>query len=478
MTEGATYDQRRLAGRAVRARVPRSAHEAWQPPDDRPDPIELLAENNLPRLPDLVPVRYGRMLASPFAFLRGSAVIMASDLASTPVTGFRVQACGDAHLGNFGMFATPERNLIFDVNDFDETLPGPWEWDLKRLAVSVILAAGNLQIDAGQAAAFAAATVRAYRERMAELAAMGPLDAWYDRIDVAAVLTLARQRRAKDLQRQLSTAKLRHRTSLHVLPKLTSVVNGTRKIIDDPPLIGHFDPEVFDGQKMIAAYAESLPPDRRPLLERYHVLDTARKVVGVGSVGTRCYLSLLTDADARSPIFLQLKEAMEAVLAPYAGKSEFAHAGQRVVVGQRLMQAASDMFLGWTSYRGHDYYVRQFRDMKGSVNLDAMTPSGFASYAEVCGRTLARAHARSGDAATIAGYTGTGTRFDASITAFAQAYGEQVRRDYDALVVAVESGRITAARGLLAAPPRGPRPAPRARDRLLVTGAATLDRSG
>jgi uncharacterized protein (DUF2252 family) len=387
---------------------------------------------------------------------------MASDLASTPVTGFRVQACGDAHLGNFGMFATPERNLIFDVNDFDETHPGPWEWDLKRLAVSVILAAGNLQIDAGQAAAFAAATVRAYRERMAELAVMGPLDAWYDRIDVAAVLTLARQRRAKDLQRQLSTAKLRHRTSLHVLPKLTRVVNGTRKIIDDPPLIGHFNPEAFDGQKMIAAYAESLPPDRRPLLERYHVLDTARKVVGVGSVGTRCYLSLLTDADARSPIFLQLKEAMEAVLAPYAGKSEFAHAGQRVVVGQRLMQAASDMFLGWTSYRGHDYYVRQFRDMKGSVNLDAMTPSGFASYAEVCGRTLARAHARSGAAATIAGYTGTGTRFDASITAFAQAYGEQVRRDYDALVVAVESGRITAARGLLAAPPRGPRPAPRA----------------
>ena len=455
MTEGATYEQRRLAGRAVRARVPRSAHEAWQPPGDRPDPIELLEENNLPRLPDLGPVRYGRMLTSPFAFLRGSAVIMASDLASTPVAGLRVQACGDAHLGNFGVFATPERNLIFDVNDFDETLPGPWEWDLKRLAVSVIVAAGNLQIDAGQAAAFTTATVRAYRERMAELAVMGPLDAWYDRIDVAAVLTLARQRRAKDLQRQLSTAKLRHRTSLHVLPKLTSVVNGTRKIIDDPPLIGHFDPEAFDGQKMIAAYAESLPPDRRPLLERYHVLDTARKVVGVGSVGTRCYLSLLTDADARSPIFLQLKEAMEAVLAPYAGKSEFAHAGQRVVVGQRLMQAASDMFLGWTSYRGHDYYVRQFRDMKGSVNLDAMTPSGFASYAEVCGRTLARAHARSGDAATIAGYTGTGTRFDASITAFAQAYGEQVRRDYDALVVAVESGRITAARGLLAAPPRG-----------------------
>src|SRR6201995_965829 len=243
MTPEGTYEQRRRTGAALRRPVPRSSHGTWRPPANRADPVTVLEENNRPRLPDLVPVRYGRMLTSPFAFLRGSAVIMASDLASTPVTGLRVQACGDAHLGNFGMFATPERNLIFDVNDFDETHLGPWEWDLKRLAVSVILAAGNLQIDAGQAAAFAAATVRAYRERMAEVAVMGPLDAWYDRIDVAAVLTLARQRRAKDLLRQLSTAKLRHRTSLHVLPKLTSVVNGTRKIIDDPPLIGHIDPD-------------------------------------------------------------------------------------------------------------------------------------------------------------------------------------------------------------------------------------------
>jgi uncharacterized protein (DUF2252 family) len=389
MAEGQTYEQRIMAGRALRGRVPRSAHASWQAPDDRPDPIELLEENNRPRLPDLVPVRYGRMLTAPFAFLRGSAVIMASDLASTPDTGLRVQACGDAHLGNFGVFGTPERNLIFDVNDFDETLPGPWEWDLKRLAVSVIVAAGNLQIDAVQAAGITLATVRAYREQIAELAVLGPLDAWYDRIDVAAVLAIARQRRAKDLRRQLSTAKIRQRTSLHVLPKLTSVVNGTRKIIDDPPLIGHLDPEAFDGRPMIAAYVESLPPDRRPLLERYQVLDTARKVVGVGSVGTRCYLSLLADADARSPIFLQLKEAMEAVLAPYAGKSEFGHQGQRVVVGQRLMQAASDMFLGWTSYRGHDYYVRQFRDMKGSVNLDMMTRRAANADPAGCGGTKA-----------------------------------------------------------------------------------------
>jgi hypothetical protein len=273
---GATYDQRRLVGRALRARVRRSAHKAWRPPVDRPDPVDLLEENNRPRLPDLVPVRYGRMLASRFAFLRGSAVIMASDLASTPVTGLRVQACGDAHLGNFGVFGTPERNLIFDVNDFDETLPGPWEWDVKRLAVSVIVAAGNLRLEAERAAGIAEATVRAYHERMAELARVAPLDAWYDRIDVATVLAIARQRRARELERQLSEARLRQRTSLRVLPKLTSVVNGTRKIIDDPPLIGHFDPEAFNGEKLIEAYAASLPPDRQRHVPRLDQLPRPR----------------------------------------------------------------------------------------------------------------------------------------------------------------------------------------------------------
>jgi uncharacterized protein (DUF2252 family) len=444
MPHGQTYDQRRRAGTAVRRKVPRSEHATWVPPAARPDPITLLEEDNRPRLHDLVPVRYGRMLASPFAFLRGSAVIMASDLAGTPASGLRVQACGDAHLGNFGVFGTPERNLVFDVNDFDETLPGPWEWDVKRLAASVVLAARNLRIDEGQAAAVVRAAIGAYRRRMRELAGMGPLDVWYDRVDVATVLALAREERAPDLKRQLRIAKVRHRTSLRVLPKLTTVVNGTRKIIDDPPLIGHLDPETFDGAAMIAAYIPSLPPDRRPLLERYTVLDTARKVVGVGSVGTRCYLSLLADADGRSPLFLQLKEAIDPVLAPHAGRSEFEHQGQRVVVGQRLMQAASDMFLGWTSYRGHDYYVRQFRDMKGSVHLDAMTLSGFASYAQVCGRTLARAHARSGDAAMISGYLGQGTRFDEAGSAFAAAYADQVTRDYEALVAAAQSGRVTA----------------------------------
>jgi uncharacterized protein (DUF2252 family) len=444
VTQGRNYQQRLQAGRALRQKVPRRDHASWAPPPARPDPLELLAENNRPRLPDLVPVRYGRMLASPFAFLRGSAVIMADDLARTPDTGLPVQACGDAHLGNFGVFGTPERNLAFDVNDFDETLPGPWEWDVKRLAVSVLLAARNLQIEDQQAATVAGRAVRAYRDRMAELGTMAPLDVWYDRVDVAAVLDIARQERAKDLRRQLRVSKIRQRTSLRALPKLTESAGGTLKIIDDPPLIGHLDPEAFDGETMIRAYTESLPPDRRPLLDRYRVLDTARKVVGVGSVGTRCYLSLLGDADLRSPLFLQLKEALEAVLAPHAGKSEFEHQGQRVVTGQRLMQAASDMFLGWTSYRGHDYYVRQYRDMKRSVNLDAMTPAGFASYAEVCGRTLARAHARSGDAATISGYLGSGTVFDQAIVTFADSYAEQVTRDHDVLAAAARSGAVPA----------------------------------
>jgi uncharacterized protein (DUF2252 family) len=435
-------ERRRQAGRALRKQVPRSDHGSWSPAPDRPDPLDLLEADNRPRLPDLVPVRYGRMLASPFAFLRGSAVIMAQDLAGTPVTGLRVQACGDAHLANFGVSGTPERNLVFDVNDFDETLPGPWEWDVKRLAVSVVLAGRNLQIEGRQATPAVAGAVRAYREGMAELADMGPLDVWYDRVDVAAVLDIARQERAKDLKRQLRVSKIRQRTSLRVLPRLTEQAGGTLKIIDDPPLIGHLDPEAFDGEKMIGAYAESLPPDRRPLLQRYRVLDTARKVVGVGSVGTRCYLSLLADADLRSPLFLQLKEALPAVLAPYAGPSEFAHQGQRVVVGQRVTQAASDMFLGWTSYRGHDYYVRQFKDMKGSVNLDAMTPSGFASYAQVCGRTLARAHARSGDAAAISGYLGGGPAFDQAVARFADRYAGQVAADHEALAAATRSGRV------------------------------------
>ena len=447
MAQKQSYGERRAAGAALRRKVSRSSHATWTPPTDRPDPIALLERDNRLRLTDLVPVRYGRMLASPFAFLRGSVVIMASDLAGAPTTGLHVQACGDAHLGNFGVFGTPERNLVFDVNDFDETLPGPWEWDVKRLAASVVVAGRNLALGQAKATAIARAATRAYRTRMSELGTMGPLEVWYDRVDVATVLAIAREERADDLKRQLRVAKVRQRTSLRALPKLTRVVNGTRKIIDDPPLISHVDPETFDGATIIADYAQSLPPERRRLLERYTVLDTARKVVGVGSVGTRCYLSLLADADARSPVFLQLKEAMSPVHPPQAGMPEFGHQGQRVVTGQRLMQAASDMFLGWTSYRGHDYYVRQFRDMKGSVNLEVMTLTGFASYARVCGRTLARAHARSGDAAMISGYLGRSTKFDEAVSAFAASYADQVARDHQALVAAVRSGRVTAEAG-------------------------------
>jgi uncharacterized protein (DUF2252 family) len=439
-----SYEEGRREGRALRERVPRSAHAVWGPRSDRVDPIVQLEASNRPRVPDLVPVRYGRMLMSPFAFLRGSAVVMANDLAGTPTTGVRVQACGDAHLANFGVFATPERNLHFDVNDFDETLPGPWEWDVKRLAVSVGVAAANLGIAQPLNGTIVREAVQAYRRRMAELAQLGPLDVWYDRIDVNRVLDIARERKAKDLERALRVAKARQRTSLTALPKLTAVVNGSRRIIDDPPLIVHDAPAGDEQEKMLGVYSASLPPDRRPLLERYSVLDTVRKVVGVGSVGTRCYLSLLMDADRRTPLFLQVKEAMPSVVAPHAGPSEFEHQGQRVVVGQRLMQAASDIFLGWTSDSGHDYYVRQFRDMKGSVNLDAMTATGFASYAAVCGQTLARAHARSGEAALISGYLGGGTRFDEAITAFAAAYAVQNDRDHAALATAVETGRIAA----------------------------------
>jgi len=384
------------------------------------------------------------MLVSPFAFLRGAAVLMADDLAGTPVTGHRVQVCGDAHLANFGVFATPERNLVFDINDFDETLQAPWEWDVKRLAASVAVAARNLNIDEPARSAAVEGSVRAYRKRMREFGPMSPLDVWYERVDVQQVLAIARDARAKDLKEALCVAKVRHRTSLGALPKFTTVVQGQRRIADKPPLVVHDAIEDRDAEEMLAQYVQSLPPDRRPLLERWTIVDAARKVVGVGSVGTRCYLVLLMDHDGRTPLFLQLKEANEAVTAPYAGPSEFTHQGQRVVVGQRLVQAASDIFLGWTTHEGHHYYVRQFRDMKGSVNLDVVTESGFATYARLCGWVLARAHARSGDAAVIGGYLGRRSTFDEAVAVFADAYSYQTERDHAALVDAVRSGRVRA----------------------------------
>jgi uncharacterized protein (DUF2252 family) len=433
VTQKTSSEQRRRIGRSLRDNVPLESHAEWAPTAERIDPVDRLREDDETRVPVLIPVRYERMLQSPFAFLRGAVAIMADDLATTPNIGVRVQTCGDAHLGNFGIFATPERNLHFDITDFDEALPAPWEWDIKRLVVSVQLAADSLGMEVTQTADSVAGTARAYRERTRDLAELGPLEVWYDRIDVQRVLDMARQKNAKDLKRALRMNKVRQRTSLTALPKLTAYSEGGPRIVDDPPLIDHEDPEAEEGASMISHYTLSLPADRRQLLEQYVVIDTARKVVGIGSVGTRCFLSLLMDPDGRAPIFLQLKEANEGALARHAGRSEYPNHGQRVVVGQRLMQAASDIFLGWTSFRGHDYYVRQFRDMKGSVQIEAMQPIGFASYCEVCGSTLSRAHARSGHAATISGYLGNSTKFDEAMVSFAAKYAEQTRLDYQTL---------------------------------------------
>jgi uncharacterized protein (DUF2252 family) len=435
-------EERRAAGRALRQRVPRSAHAAFKPAPGRPDPIATLEASNRGRIPSLIPVRFGRMLPSPFAFLRGAAPIMADDLAATPASGVRVQACGDAHVANFGVFATPERNLWFDVNDFDETLPAPFEWDVKRLATSVVVVGRQQGVDEATCRRITEGSVAAYRARLATLARQAPLDVWYDRIDVDEVVAMARGHEAELLQRDV--AKARHRTNLASLPKFTEVRDGTRRIVDDPPLIIHQPGEAGEAERMLAAYEASLAPDLRPLLERYRIVDSARKVVGVGSVGTRCYLALLMDADLEGPLFLQVKEAAESVLAAYAGPSTYAHQGQRVVIGQRLMQAASDLFLGWTTDGDHHFYVRQLRDMKGSVDLDTIAGGELERYAAICGRALARAHAKAGDAATISGYLGSGTNFDNAVARFALAYADQTEHDHAELVAAVKTGRIPA----------------------------------
>jgi uncharacterized protein (DUF2252 family) len=444
-----TNEECRADGRARRVAVPRSSHAGWVAPADRPDPVALLEERHASRVPELVPIRVGRMLVSPFTFLRGAAEVMAHDLARTPTTGYRVQACGDAHLLNFGVFATPERHLVFDVNDFDETLPGPWEWDVKRLAASIAVAARQSAAAGAPDDRAVASMAWAYRTRMAQLAVMAPLDVWYERVDVDAVLALARRQKATALptvERLIERA--RHHTSLAALPKLTELVDGRRRIIEDPPLILHEPTEVDVAGKVVESYVDTLGPERRVLFDRYRVVDAARKVVGVGSVGTRCHVVLLMDADGGAPLFLQVKEAETSVLAPFAGRSGYDHQGERVVNGQRLMQAASDIFLGWgTGPYGHDYYVRQLRDMKGSVNVDLLGPDDLARYAVLCGVTLARAHARSGDAAAIAGYLGTGDQFDRALASFAAAYAEQTVQDHAALEQAVADGRIEAVRG-------------------------------
>ncbi|QRO02198.1 DUF2252 domain-containing protein [Archangium violaceum] len=440
--------ERKRQGRVLREKTPREEHARWQPPADRPDPIALLEASNSGRLPSLVPIRHARMLEDPFAFLRGSAIIMANDLAHTPNTGVKVQACGDAHLANFGMYATPERNVVFDVNDFDETLPAPWEWDLKRLVASIWVA-GRCACGATEAGCeeAVAACVRSYRRWMGRMSRWSFLDVWYARVDAESLLETIHQQERGSAERTLAQA--RRRTQLATLPKLTELREGRRCIIHDPPLIVRTPREHAEElaevlQVMAGGYLSSLQGDRGTLVRRYQTVDVARKVVGVGSVGTRCYVALLLGAHAEDPLFLQVKEAGPSVLEPFAGKSTYAQAGQRVVEGQRLMQAASDIFLGWCQVGGRDFYVRQLRDMKGSIDVERLSPRGLREYASMCGWALARAHARGGDAALLRGYLGRGDVFDQALCRFARAYADQTERDFAAFQKAVRGGRLQA----------------------------------
>jgi uncharacterized protein (DUF2252 family) len=456
--------ERAARGKATRAEVARGAVGEWSPPPARPDPIDILEEQARTRVPELVPIRYGRMLVSPFAFYRGAAAVMAADLADGPRTGLRVQLCGDAHLSNFGVFAAPDRRLIFGVNDFDETLPGPFEWDVKRLVASFAVAGRELGFAPKVREALASNAARSYRESMRMLAGLRNMDVWYSRVDVEADLPkLASQATAKQLKRfDRSVAKARTKDSLKAFAKLTQDVDGERRIVSDPPLIVRLDElagelpafELHEALRvLIRSYRRTLSRDRRLLLERFRYEDAARKVVGVGSVGTRAWIILMLGRDDDDPLFLQAKEAQASVLEPYLGKSQFANRGQRVVEGQRLMQAASDIMLGWIRTVGldgveRDFYIRQLWDAKGSADIETMTQSGLTWYANACGSTLARAHARSGDTVAIGAYLGGSAAFDRALTSFAEAYADQNERDYSALQEAVATGRVTAETGL------------------------------
>jgi len=449
----ASAGERAAKGRVLRDKVSRASHAGWKPRKGRRDPVELLLETNEGRIAVLIPIRFGRMSASPFAFYRGSAALMAADLAKTPTSGIRVQACGDAHLMNFGGFATPERNVIFDINDLDETLPAPFEWDLKRLAASVVIAAQHLELPNSEAASVAMDVVREYRERIGNYATMRVLDVWYDKIDLQRyedrtgdpkVLAEIHKRVAERVE-----AERRKSAPEHLFPKLVSNEGARPTIKDEPPLIFHPTAEMAPGLKSgyaeaIAAYRESLPAHVRVLFDRFHFLDLAVKVVGVGSVGTQCMVGLFMAAD-NDPLFLQVKEARASVLEPYAGKSVYPNHGQRVVEGQRLMQTASDVFLGWTRGKiGRDYYLRQLRDMKLSAIIEDWDTKILRQYARMCAHALARAHARSGDAAMISGYMGAGQTFDDAVGEFAVEYSSQNRTDYRAFVRAIREGRVKA----------------------------------
>ncbi len=444
-----TPAERRAAGKALRESVPRSSHAGWSAPSDRADPIDLLAASNQGRLPELIPIRHERMAQSAFAFYRGAAAIMAADLARTPASGIRVQACGDCHLLNFGAFATPERRLIFDINDFDETLPAPFEWDVKRLAASSVVAGRHIGLSKGECAEAAAAVVRAYREQMAQFAEMRQLDIWYHRGDADKFVAEMRdKKRQKFLLSRIEKARKQGIID-HDFPRLAENT-GTPRIKDNPPLIFHAQRQLSDEfrgaiNEAIELYKKSLPDHCRALIERFKLCDVAIKVVGVGSVGTTCAVGLFMAADD-DPLFLQFKEAGASVLEPYAGASLYPNHGQRVVAGQRLMQSAGDMLLGWThgGMRGRDFYVRQLRDMKIAALIGDMNPDVFTNYGIRCGQVLAQAHARSGQAAAISGYLGTKDVFDAAVADFAADYADQNERDYKMFVRALSDGHLEA----------------------------------
>ena len=461
-----TPAERVARGKTARAEVPRTSHAAFHRPEGWPDPISLLEEQAKSRVPDLVPVRYGRMMVSPFTYYRGAALPMASDLAATPVTGLAVQACGDAHLSNFGLFGSAERRLMFDVNDFDETLPGPWEWDVKRLAASLEVAARGNGFAVKQRRGIIMAAVGQYRQAMRQFAGMTNLDVWYARADVDELRAQFDSQLAEEQRKRLDKGltKARTRDSMQEVAKLTRMVDGEPRIISDPPVLVPIDELIPAGttrenfktfiSALIGQYRRTLETDRRYLLEQYEFCDMARKVVGVGSVGTRCWIVLMLGRDDSDPLFLQVKEAEASVLSRFVGASKFKNQGQRVVAGQRLMQASSDIFLGWQHVaaglddKPRDFYIRQLRDWKFSVEIETLVPEGLRAYGALCGWTLARAHARSGDRIAIGAYLGNSDVFDRAITDFAAAYADQNERDHQALVDAVKSGQITAEQGV------------------------------
>ena len=441
-------DERRAAARLLRKTTPRSSHGGWEPAGERADPVELLVDQNRNRLPELVPLRFGRMAASPFAFLRGSALVMAHDLATTPTAGLEVQLCGDAHLANFGIFASPERRLMFDLNDFDETFPGPFEWDVKRLAASIVMAARANGFDRITARRAVLEAVALYRDWMERYSGMTHLEVWYARIDVSELLESGTPIPAARRRFREQMTKAEGRNHLRALAKLTVESDGRRRIVDDPPVIEHVTSEEGLTERLEGAlhqYRETLTADRRALLDRYRFVDFARKVVGVGSVGTRCWVVLMQGPNG-GPLFLQVKEANQSVVEQALGGSRTSHDGRRVVDGQRMLQAASDVLLGWATddVTGHQYYFRQLWDAKGSIDVSMLRPAGFRIYAGFCGWGLARAHARTGDSVAIHGYLGNSERFGEAIADFAEAYADQTERDHAALVAAIERGAVHA----------------------------------